>query len=95
MTTAKVKSLVNPTKTEDRLISLKEQVADLVAVVKSNQNQINHHGNKGKNPQANKSVQAQIDQGLQGREPSNSEGPQTSVTSASKRQAKICTMLVM
>ena len=37
VTTAKVKSVVNSTKTDDELISLKEQVADLVAVIKSNQ----------------------------------------------------------
>ena len=65
------------------LISLKEQVADLAAVVKSNQNQMNYHGNKRKIPQANNSVGAQMDQGLQSREPSKSEGPQTSITSAS------------
>ena len=53
------------TKTTSELISLKEYVADLVAVVKSNQ----YHSNKRKNPQANKSAGAQIDQGLQSNEP--------------------------
>ena len=50
-TTAKAKSVMTSTKTINELISLMEQVADLVAVVKSNQD----HGNKRKNPQANKS----------------------------------------
>ena len=49
-TKAKAKSIANSTKTNDELISLKEQVADLVAVVKSIQNQINYHGNRRKNP---------------------------------------------
>ena len=57
-TTAKVKSVVTSIKTSDELISLKEQVAGLVAVVKLNHNQINYHGNKRKNPQANKSAGA-------------------------------------
>ena len=42
------------TKTIDELISLKEQVADLFAVVKSNQ----YHGNKEKSPQTKKSAGA-------------------------------------
>ena len=64
MTTAKVKSVGNATKTDDKLISLKEQVADLVVVVILNQNAINYHGNKRKNHQANKSLGAQIEQGF-------------------------------
>ena len=41
-----------------------------------------------KNLQTNKSVEAQIDQGLQSGEPSKSESPQASVTSASKRKQR-------
>ena len=78
------KSTVNSTETNEKLISLKEQVSDLVAVVKSNQNQINYHGNKRKNPQANNRVGAQIDESLQSRESVKSEGPQTSVTGVSR-----------
>ena len=61
MTTAKVKSVVTSNKTNSELMSWKEQVSDLVAVVESNQNQINYHGNKRKNPQVNKSAESQID----------------------------------
>ena len=94
VTTAKAKFILNSTKTNDDLISLKEQVGDLVAVVKSNQNQINYQGNKRRNLQANKSAGAQIDLGLQSMEPSKSAGPQTSDTSAS-RGNQSCTMLVI
>ena len=50
MTTEKAKSIVHSTKTSNELISLKEQVADLVPVVKSNQNQISYNGNEEEPP---------------------------------------------
>ena len=72
-----MKAIVSSTKTNDDVISLKEQVADLIAIVKSNQNQIIYHGNKRKNPQVNKSAGAWIDQCLWSSDPLKSKGPQT------------------